>query len=57
MNKKRKQTLKNNITKESLTNKSTKLNDEYLNCPECGETLIEKFSGVKCSKCDYWDCF
>lgn len=26
-------------------------------CPECGEPLIEKWSGVKCSKCEYWDCY
>jgi exosome complex RNA-binding protein Csl4 len=26
-------------------------------CPECSEPLIEKWSGVKCSKCDYWECY
>lgn len=26
-------------------------------CPECGEPLIEKWSGVKCSKCEYWECY
>ena len=26
-------------------------------CPECGETIIEKWSGVKCSKCDWWFCY
>lgn len=25
-------------------------------CPECGSDIIEKMSGIKCSKCDYWDC-
>jgi hypothetical protein len=25
-------------------------------CPECGAPLIEKWSGVKCSKCLYWYC-
>ena len=26
-------------------------------CTECGEPLIEKWSGVKCSKCDWWFCY
>jgi exosome complex RNA-binding protein Csl4 len=26
-------------------------------CPECDEPLIEKWSGIKCSKCEYWDCY
>jgi len=26
-------------------------------CPECGEPIIEKWSGVKCSKCDWWFCY
>lgn len=28
-------------------------------CPECGHTIIEKWSGVKCSnkECSYWFCF
>ena len=44
------------LNKDKLQ-KLTNLNNEILNlCPECGEPLIEKWSGVKCSKCDYWDC-
>ena len=32
--------------------------EEYAeSCPECGEPLIEKWNGVKCSKCDYWFCY
>lgn len=26
-------------------------------CPECQSVLIEKSSGVKCSQCNYWNCF
>lgn len=26
-------------------------------CPECGARIIEKWSGVKCSKCDWWFCY
>lgn len=26
-------------------------------CPICGALLISKWAGVKCSKCDYCDCF
>jgi len=26
-------------------------------CPRCGEKLIEKMSGIKCSKCEYWFCY
>lgn len=26
-------------------------------CPECGEPVIEKWSGIKCSKCDWWFCY
>lgn len=26
-------------------------------CPKCGAVLISQWSGVKCSKCDYWFCF
>lgn len=26
-------------------------------CPECGQPLILKWSGIKCSKCNYWDCY
>ena len=25
-------------------------------CPDCGAPLIAKWSGVQCSKCDYWYC-
>ena len=25
-------------------------------CPDCGEKLIIKWSGFKCSKCPYWFC-
>lgn len=37
-----------------------KLIRKYINvegCPNCGHVLIEKLSGVKCSKCEYWFCF
>jgi len=26
------------------------------NCPDCGNILKEKWSGVKCDYCGYWDC-
>lgn len=26
-------------------------------CTECGSPLIEKWSGVKCSKCEHWECY
>ena len=26
-------------------------------CPKCGSPLKEKWSGVECTKCDYWFCF
>lgn len=26
-------------------------------CPECGSKLIEKMSGIKCSKCEWWFCY
>ena len=26
-------------------------------CPDCSAALINLWSGVKCSKCDYWFCF
>jgi len=26
-------------------------------CPKCGHVLISKWSGVKCSHCDYWFCY
>ena len=26
-------------------------------CPDCGAKLISKWSGVKCSECDYWFCY
>jgi hypothetical protein len=26
-------------------------------CPECGSPLIDKWSGVECSRCSYWFCF
>jgi len=26
-------------------------------CPKCGEPLLEKWSGTKCTSCDYWFCF
>jgi len=25
--------------------------------PKCGKPLIVKWSGVKCSKCEYWECY
>jgi len=31
--------------------------EKLLVCPDCGSKLIEKWSGVKCSECDYWFCF
>jgi hypothetical protein len=34
------------ISRETITNK----------CPVCGEVIIEKFSGIKCSVCDYHEC-
>lgn len=42
------QVLKPEIHKENEAKK--------LACPKCGKELIEKYSGVKCSKCDYWFC-
>jgi signal recognition particle subunit SEC65 len=26
-------------------------------CDECGADIIEKYSGVKCSECDYFFCY
>ncbi|MBA3985005.1 MAG: hypothetical protein H0X63_00125 [Flavobacteriales bacterium] len=26
-------------------------------CPECRKPLIEKWSGVKCNECGYWECY
>jgi hypothetical protein len=26
-------------------------------CPKCEKPLIEKWSGVKCSECEYWECY
>jgi exosome complex RNA-binding protein Csl4 len=31
--------------------------DIVMVCPECGEPLIEEWSGVKCCNCDYWFCY
>ncbi len=25
-------------------------------CPVCRSPIIEKWSGIKCSKCDWWSC-
>lgn len=33
------------------------LSDDEEYCPECNEMLIQKNSGVKCSKCDWWFCY
>lgn len=30
---------------------------EHEKCPECKAKLKEKFSGVECSKCNYFKCF
>ena len=48
----------NKSTKHENTDKKiiiSDVSDEV--CPECGEPIIEKWSGVKCSKCDWWFCF
>jgi hypothetical protein len=26
-------------------------------CPECRARVIEQWSGVKCSRCSWWECF
>lgn len=50
----------NNNLQQNLDNGNEKL---YISdviesvCPECDGHLIEKWSGVKCSKCDYWECY
>lgn len=36
--------------------KALDLMDPKPKCPECGADLILKWSGVKCSKCEYWYC-
>jgi len=45
---------------ENLDNSNEELHTSDVieaGCPECGEPLIEKWSGVKCSKCEYCDCY
>ncbi len=26
-------------------------------CPDCHSPIIEKWSGLECSKCHWWECF
>lgn len=26
-------------------------------CPECGAEIEELWSGVRCSKCNWWECY
>jgi uncharacterized protein (UPF0212 family) len=26
-------------------------------CPKCNEPIIEKWSGIKCNKCEYFECY
>lgn len=33
------------------------MDQEKGSCPECGEELFNDWSGVKCSKCEYWHCY
>ena len=40
---------------ENTDNRNEDLQSEV--CPECGEVIIEKWSRVKCSKCDWWFCY
>lgn len=43
-----------------MNNEQTDINDDLYDdevCPECGQPLIEKWSGVKCSVCEYWFCY
>lgn len=50
----------NKNSQENLDNSNEELNAPDVIksvCPECGEPLIEKWSGVKCSKCEYWFCY
>lgn len=37
-------------------NKYDDINAETI-CPDCGAILIEKWSGIKCSMCEYWCCY
>lgn len=32
-------------------------NVESNRCPECNGSITEKWSGVKCDSCDYWECY
>jgi DNA repair exonuclease SbcCD ATPase subunit len=50
------ETLKQKLAQMEAKNLSSNPVRESV-CPECGEPLIEKWSGVKCSKCDYWECY
>ena len=48
----------NENTEVDKTDKKLHISDVIESvCPECGEPLIEKWSGVKCSKCEYWECY
>ena len=31
--------------------------EEHETWPECGAKIIEQYSGIKCSKCNYWFCY
>lgn len=47
-----------NPKQENLSNEE--LNVHYLSderCPECNELISERWSGVKCTKCDWWSCY
>lgn len=46
---------KNNNEILNTTLRISDISDEV--CPECGEPIIEKWSGVKCSECDWWFCY
>lgn len=31
---------------------------QAVECPQCGQpSLQEQYSGVRCSRCDYWFCY
>jgi tRNA(Ile2) C34 agmatinyltransferase TiaS len=42
------------MEKESYEREQEALDQD---CPECGAYVISTGMGVKCSKCDWWECF
>jgi hypothetical protein len=47
---------------EKAVSSAMKIDKKYMGkaddtCPECGAELKSKWSGVACTKCDYWFCY